>query len=282
MLEEPGSTESTAVQTLGLTFRFGRREVLNDLNLRVPQGGIYGLLGRNGAGKTTTLKLLMGMLKPRAGRITLLGSTVSRVTPPMRRRIGYVSQEQHFYGWMRIRDLADFVGGLYPTWDSRELDRLLELFRLEPGERVGELSTGSKMKLAMALALAHRPPLLVLDEPTAGVDPVTRREILRLLRREARERGRTAILSTHDIREIEAAADSIGILHGGAVRHQGPTSELERWFRRVAGPCPEGARLLFEDERGIVAHAEPEIWMGVVESAPASLDDIFFGLTRES
>lgn len=268
-----------AIRARGLSFGFGRKPVLDGLDLSVPRGAIYGLLGRNGAGKTTALKLLMGILKPRRGTIGLDGTEVDRVTWKMRRRIGYVSQEQHFYRWMRVRALGAFVGGHYPSWDVAEFETLLVRFMIEPSKRVGELSTGSKMKLAMALALAHRPPVLILDEPTAGVDPVTRKEILDTLsERAAQPDGPTVILSTHNLFEIVNASTWVGILHGGRLRHEGPTSDVQRWFRRVESDIPEGAVALFEDDAGFVARGSPELW-ATVPSRPASLEDVFYALT---
>lgn len=281
-VEDPPSTVETplAVETSELAFSFGRRQVLHSLSLKVPEGGIYGLLGRNAAGKTTTLKLLMGILRPRQGRITLLGRPVRRVSPKMRAQIGYVSQEPRFYSWMRLAELARFVGAFYPSWDNRRLHELFERFRLDPQDRVRALSTGSRMKLAVALALAHRPRLLLLDEPTAGVDPVTRREILDILKAETRGTRRTALLSTHDLVEIEGSADRVGILHGGIVRRQGSVGDLRARFRRLPLGLPhEGAPCLFEDERGAVVEVEPGV--EDLETLPASLEDIFFGLTHD-
>lgn len=271
--------EAPAIAVRDIGFGFGRKDVLDGLDLSVPRGAVYGLLGRNGAGKTTILKLLMGILAPRRGAIRIDGQDVDRVTPKMRRRIGYVSQEQHFYRWMRVHQLAKFVGGHYPSWDQAELESLLARFLLDPTQRVGELSTGSKMKLAMALALAHHPPVLILDEPTAGVDPVTRKEILDMLaEKAAAPGGPTVILSTHHIFEIVNASTWVGILHGGRLRHEGPTSDVKRWFRRVDDEVPEGAVALFQDAEGIVARATPEIW-STTPSRPASLEDVFYALT---
>ena len=149
--------------------------MLDDLSLNVPSGRVYGFLGRNGSGKTTTIRCLLGILRASAGEITYDGTTVRQTTTAMKRGIGYVSQQQHFYDWMTCERIGTFVGAFYPTWDHNEYHRLLDALKVERTQRVGTLSGGTKMKLAMALALAHGPKLLILDEPTAGVDPYSRR-----------------------------------------------------------------------------------------------------------
>lgn len=206
--------------------RFGRREVIKGLDLEVPRGQVYGFLGRNGAGKTTTLRMVLGILSPHAGTISLEDRTVRRTSARMRRRIGYVSQHQHFYEWMRTDHLGRFVGAFYPSWDHARFRELLGELGIERRQRVGQLSGGTRMKLAMALALAPRPPLLVLDEPTAGVDPVTRREVLDLLQRLSREQGQTVLFSTHHISEVEGIGDHVGVLHDGRLAYQGRVDGL--------------------------------------------------------
>lgn len=271
-----------AVATHGLHRRFGRREVIRGLDLRVPPGVVYGFLGRNGAGKTTTIRMLMGMLPPDDGRLEVLGVSRQRVTARERQRIGYVSQEQHFYEWMKVRELSRFVGGFYPTWSERELDRLLDVLHVDPTQEVGALSGGTKMKLAMALALAHQPKLLVLDEPTAGVDPIARREILELLRAEASERGRTVFFSSHHIAEVEEIGDWVGILHEGRMLYQGPVPDLARWIRKVAS-LPEGPfRALLERPDGVIVLGRPDDWGALtVPHEAVSLDEAFYAIARE-
>lgn len=227
------------LQTQGLVRRFGRRAVIRGLDMAVPRGKVYGFLGRNGAGKTTTLRMILGILAPHAGTLTLEEQTVRRTSARMRRRIGYVSQHQHFYEWMRTDHLGRFVGAFYPTWDHARFRALLEQLGIERRQKVGQLSGGTRMKLAMALALAPRPPLLVLDEPTAGVDPVTRREVLDLLRQQADEHAQTVLFSTHHISEVERIGDRVGVLHEGTLAYEGPLDGL----RSQAGGSLEDAFL---------------------------------------
>ncbi|MEM7384402.1 MAG: ABC transporter ATP-binding protein, partial [Verrucomicrobiota bacterium] len=226
----------SVLETRGLRKAFGRVEVVRDLNLSVRKGEIYGFLGRNGAGKTTTIRMLMGILKPDGGHINLLGKRVRRVGRKEKQQIGYVSQEQHFYPWMSCRVLGQFTGGFYPDWDDAEYLRLLKVLDLPPDRKTSHLSGGMKMKLALALALAHRPGLLILDEPTAGLDPVARREFLEIIATQSRNEERTTFFSTHRIDEVDRVGDRVGILHEGIMRYEGDLDVLKRSVRRVEEP----------------------------------------------
>jgi ABC-2 type transport system ATP-binding protein len=269
---------SHALETHALAKRFGRRPVIRDLQLAVPTGSVYGFLGRNGAGKTTTLRMLLGILAPDAGTIVYAGRSVRRAGPAERRSIGYVSQQQHFYPWMKVRTLGRFVGAFYPTWDSARFLGLLERLSVDPTQRVGVLSGGNRMKLALALALAHAPPLLLLDEPTAGVDPVTRREILDLLKVAASEEGRTVLFSTHNISEIDAIGDQVGILHEGRLFWQGPVGGIAARVRRFTGDTPAGVQRLADDASGAIGWGEPEAW---TDEPPISLEEAFVAIARQ-
>lgn len=274
-----------ALATKDLVRSFGAKNVVRGVNLRVPQGMVYGFVGRNGAGKTTTIRMLMGMLPPNEGQIHVGGATGPQVTAAQRQHIGYVSQQQHFYEWMTVGQLGRFVGGFYPSWDEEELQYLLTRLHVDPAQRVGELSGGTKMKLALALALAHRPEILMLDEPTAGVDPIARREILELLRAQAEVEGRTVFFSTHHISEVEEIADWVGFLHHGYMLYQGPVSGMAEWIRRVPpgtelGP---GFRVLLEKADGWVVLAKPAEWQDAlhITSQTVSLDEAFYAVARE-
>ena len=221
------------VRTVGLRKHFGRMVALDGVDLTVREGEIYGFLGRNGAGKTTTIRALIGILSPDAGQMELLGRAVRRVDVKTKQRIGYVSQEPHCYEWMTARGLGQFVAGFYPTWDSAEYDRLLGVLELPPHRRFSHLSGGMRMKLSLALALAHRPALLILDEPTAGLDPVARREFLELIVSQARNHGRTTFFSTHLIDEVERVADRVGIIDRGRMRYEGSVTALRAEVRRI-------------------------------------------------
>jgi ABC-2 type transport system ATP-binding protein len=217
--------------------------VLDDLSLNVPSGRVYGFLGRNGSGKTTTIRCLLGILRASAGEITYDGTTVRQTTTAMKRGIGYVSQQQHFYDWMTCNRIGTFVGAFYPTWDHNEYHRLLDALKVERTQRVGTLSGGTKMKLAMALALAHGPKLLILDEPTAGVDPVARAEILEALREQVEQHGRTVLFSTHHLFEVDQIGDVVGVLHQGRLFYEGPLPGLADAVRELHPSLPTSASL---------------------------------------
>jgi ABC-2 type transport system ATP-binding protein len=274
-----------AIELVDLHHAYGRTASLNGLSLTVRQGELYGLLGRNGAGKTTTLRVLMGLLRPKSGTVRLLGEVVKKVSLPLKRRIGYVSQEQHFYPWMTATDLGRFVAGLYPTWDAAEFTRLLKALDVPPARRASELSGGTRTKLGLALALAPRPELLLLDEPTTGLDPVARAEFNELAVETVKQRGTTAFLSSHLVDEVEHIATRVGILNAGRMRLEGDVATLLASVRRVLSPMPLALPVGFTQVRGEVWHAAPEHWASMpwpegTSVEPLSLADLFLAYAR--
>jgi ABC-2 type transport system ATP-binding protein len=213
--------------------RFGRSIALDGLSLSVRPGEIYGFLGRNGAGKTTTLRILTGVLHADSGTVEVLGQRVRRVPVELKRRIGSVSQEQNFYPWMTGRELGRFVAGFYPTWDAAEFMHLAKLLDVPLEKRAMELSGGTRTKLGLAIALSPRPDLLLLDEPTTGLDPVARREFNDLVSAIVKERGCTAFLSSHLVDEVQQVAHRVGIIHAGKMRIEGQVPWLLQSVRRL-------------------------------------------------
>jgi ABC-2 type transport system ATP-binding protein len=301
----PSEAAAAAISLRGLTKRYGNVEALRGVDMAVERGRVYGFLGRNGAGKTTTLRIIMGISYATAGVVEILGQRVRGDDPAVRRRVGYVAQEQAFYGWMTPVRLGQFVRAFYPTWDDGEFRRLLGLLDIPTDRRIQTLSGGGHAKLALALALAHRPELLVLDEPTAGMDAVARREFLELVRTQAQRAGRTTLFSSHLIDEVELAADTIGIIDGGRMLWQGPTAALPRQVRRLRyrGPrelappppallaMPEHGVSVLEDRqdddgRELMVRAPPEALEALAATAAPwevtvpSLEDIFVALVR--
>jgi len=287
---EPAAPTNEAVLTVtGLHRSFGRFAAVDGLDLSVHAGEIYGFLGVNGAGKTTTIRMLMGIIAPDRGTIELLGEKSKRTTLKQKQRIGYVSQDQTFYPWMTAEMLGKFVGGLYPTWDAAEYRRLLSVLAVPANRKVSGLSGGMRVKLALALAIAPRPPLLILDEPTAGLDPVARREFLEIITHQAREYGRTTFFSTHLLDEVERAADRVGIIHQGKMRFEGRLDELQRRVREITlpgdAPLPDGFQIWRElgvteteagPERRLIVEAEPASWeISGLAGKKLPLDDIF-------
>ncbi|MEM6279614.1 MAG: ABC transporter ATP-binding protein [Verrucomicrobiota bacterium] len=286
----PENRTETILSVSKLRRSFGRFTAVDDLDLSVNAGEIYGFLGVNGAGKTTTIRMLMGIIAPDGGTIELLGEKTQRTTLKLKQQIGYVSQDQNFYPWMTAEMLGKFVGGLYPTWDEQEFSRLLEVLEVPAQRKVSNLSGGMRVKLALALAIAPRPSLLILDEPTAGLDPVARREFLEIIMHQAREYGRTTFFSTHLLDEVERAADRVGIIHRGKKRFEGRLDDLRDRVRKVSlqpeETLPEGFEIWRELEaddsedapmqRRLIIQAEPETWARHPRpSQRLSLDDIF-------
>jgi ABC-2 type transport system ATP-binding protein len=274
-----------AVRLEKVSRRFGKVHALDELSLEVREGEIYGFLGRNGAGKTTTLRILIGILRPDSGSIDLFGGRVNRVTVSLKQRIGYVSQEPTFYPWMTAEQLGRFVGGFYPTWDATEFRRLTRLLDIPERRRSIELSGGTRAKLGLALALASRPSLLLLDEPTAGLDAVARREFNDLLAQLHRERGTTVILSSHQVGEVEQLAQRVGIIQAGRACFEGDAATLRAQIRKVTAPLAIGLPDGFEQVRGDIYRAAPErwdswVWPEGTQISILTLEEIFLGFAR--
>ncbi|MFO8081565.1 MAG: ABC transporter ATP-binding protein, partial [Armatimonadota bacterium] len=167
-----------AISTMDLTKRFKRVLAVDGIDLQVPAGSVYGFLGRNGAGKTTTIQMLMGMLQPSGGEMRVLGFDPLREDVAMKRVVSYVPERVQMYDWMTVREIVWFGASIHPRWDSDAADALIERFDLPLRQKVGALSRGMQGKLALALAMASHPRLLILDDPTMGLDAVVRREFI--------------------------------------------------------------------------------------------------------
>jgi len=199
----------------------------------------------------------MGITRASGGEVRLFGAEGGKrrtSAVKLRQRIGYVAQEQSFYSWMTPTRLGRFLRGLYPTWDDAEYTRLLRDLDLPPNRKAGTFSGGMKVKLALALALAHRPELLVLDEPTAGLDPVARHEFLEMIKVQAGVSRRTTFFSTHLVDEVEAAAQRVGIVDGGRTLFEGTTAELAARVRRFEHPSVDPSAPLQPPQALVLEH----------------------------
>ena len=230
-----------AVATHGLSKRYGRKTALDRVDLRVPDGAVYVLVGANGAGKSTTLRSLMNLERPDAGTAEILGLDTVRRGPEARAQVGYVPERHdHGYGWMTCRRLLQHVAAYYPAWDPAYAEHLSRAFDLRLQRKVGTLSKGEGRRLQWVLALAHRPPVLLLDEPTDGLDPVVRQRTLSLLVEHLADTPATVLISTHQIHELESLADHVGALLEGRLVAQMSRDELQRTVRRYRVEVPEG------------------------------------------
>ena len=209
-----GDRAGYAIRTAGLTKRYGRTTALDDVSLDVPAGVVFGYLGPNGAGKTTTIRLLMGLLRPTAGAANVLGLDAHRDRDLVHRRVGYLSGEFVAYPDLSCEQYLHYLGSLRGSVEWPGVELLAERLDLDLGERIGSLSHGNRQKVGLIQAFMHRPDLLVLDEPTIGLDPLMQREFVSMVR-EAREGGATVFLSSHILDEVDAVADIVGILRSG-------------------------------------------------------------------
>jgi len=210
----------------GLKKRFGKRIVLAGVDLEVAPGLVTALLGENGQGKTTLMKLALGVLAPDGGTITVAGFDPLKQPRPLREQVGFVPAQPDAYGWMTVRDLFRFLEPQYPTWDRAYADALVQQLRIPEKTSFKAMSRGEGMKAMLAAALAPRPPLLLLDEPFAGLDPLVREEVLRGVIGELRGGERTVLLATHDLDVVARVADRVAILADGRIRAHGTLEEV--------------------------------------------------------
>lgn len=216
-----------AIETKGLGKIFNGRRVLKDISLAVPRGSIFGLIGPNGAGKTTTIRLLLGLLQPDSGCARVLALDSQSQAIALREKVGYVAEENSFFPWMRVDELVSFHSSFYPHWDAQRARHLLEDFDLHPGAKIRELSKGMRTQLGLTLALAQRPELLILDEPTTGLDPVWRRRFLQTLTREAAAGETSVLFSSHILSDVERVADWVAILVKGSLKVVRPLDDFK-------------------------------------------------------
>jgi ABC-2 type transport system ATP-binding protein len=214
-----------------LTKKFRGAIALDGLNLEVPEGSVYALIGANGAGKTTAIKILMNILRPTSGCAGALGVDSRELSPREFQQIGYVSENQEMPEWMTVGYFMAYLKPFYPTWDDARAEELLRQFELPRDRKLKHLSRGMKMKAALASSLAYRPKLIVLDEPFSGLDPLVRDEFIEGLLESASEA--TIFISSHDLSEIESFASHVGYLEGGRLRFSEEMTALSARFREV-------------------------------------------------
>lgn len=291
-----------AIEVSHLSYSYGRVQALHDVDLVVPDGALYALLGPNGAGKTTLLQILMGLRRATSGAMSVLGKDRSALTRGDKARISYVAEGQRLPRWMRLEQLEAYLAPLYPTWDPELAATLRERFALDARRRVGTFSRGEHMKAAMLCALAPRPALVLMDEPFTGMDPVVKDDLVRGLLASAESDGWTAIISSHDVGELELLADWVGFLDHGRLRLNEDRERLRGRFKRVtvisADPQllerHDGDEWLSADRAGkrlsfITANAAPDTeatlrarFAGAesVELQDATLGEIFVAMAR--
>lgn len=282
------------VDIQGLHRDFAGKTVLDNLNLVVPRGGVFGLIGGNGAGKTTLIKHLIGMLKAQSGTVRVFGLDPVAHPVEVLGRIGYLSEDRDLPNWMRVGELIAYTGAFYPTWDKEYAEELRTSFELDRQTQVKSLSRGQRARMGLLLALAHRPDLLILDEPSSGLDPVVRRDILGAIIRAIADEGRTVFFSSHLLDEVERVADRVAILHNHQIQLAATVDDLKERHRRITvrfarapetPPSPVGllARegggtdwtLILADSPKPARELAQEWGAALLEDTHLSLDEIF-------
>jgi ABC-2 type transport system ATP-binding protein len=216
-----------AIEIHRLVKSYGSKSVLTDLDLSIEQGSVVGLLGINGAGKTTLIKCALGLIRPQAGFIRLLGEDAWDLSAVAKARIGYVPQSIRFYTWMKARHLIDYTAAFYPNWDHGLVADLIKDWAIPANDRIVTLSAGQLQKLGILLAIGHNPDLLILDEPAASLDPLARRQFLQMLIDLAEPGCRTVLFSTHITSDLERVADQVAILKSGTIIWRGLLDDLK-------------------------------------------------------
>jgi ABC-2 type transport system ATP-binding protein len=278
----------------GLSKSFGRRPVLRSVSLKLEPGKVYGLLGRNGEGKTTLIRIIMGVIPRDRGVVSLKGLPVTFADAAYKKEIGYIPEDAFFYGWMTVGALLDFNARFFPKWDAVRAADDMKRFELDPKAKVRTLSRGQQLKLAFVVALAARPELLLLDDPTSGLDVPTRRDFLREVIRELAAGGTAILFATHLVHELERIVDHLFILHGGRIVLDETYEKVKGLARRVVlgfdGEAPDlpdlanviGRRAIGRDLELIIYpwHEEDEKTLRALNPArldieSLSLEDVF-------
>jgi ABC-2 type transport system ATP-binding protein len=284
----------TAIAAESVTVRYGRRTAVDGVTLRVPAGSVYALLGRNGAGKSSLVRALLGHLQPELGRVSLFGEDVWEHRTRLMQRVGVVAEEADAPAEMSVRGLGWFHAKLYANWRQDAFDARIDRFGVERNARFGNLSKGQKKQVSLALALATSPELLVLDDPTLGLDVVARKSLFEEVIADMADRGITVFITTHDLGAIESIADRVGILKGGKLVLDEELETLRERFRRVrfAGAAEAlpmrtaAARAWGSGTEAIVTNFEDELFEDFrtrvsAEASPLTLEEIFVAVAGE-
>jgi ABC-2 type transport system ATP-binding protein len=282
------------IDITGLTRTFGGHKALDGVTLRVPRGSVLGLVGVNGSGKTTLIRHVLGLYAAQQGTVRVFGLDPVADPVGVLGRIGFMSEEADLPDWMRIDELLRYTAAFYPKWDQALALRLCEEFSLALGMKVRALSRGLRARAALVTAIAHRPELLVLDEPSAGLDPLARRDILTAIVDTASDEGQTVLFSSHLLDEVERVADRIALIDAGRVVFDGELDAVRGRHRRLTlhfaeprsePPALEGVlswqgegrewTAVFAGDMEALHEAARAVGGGVVEESEARLDEVF-------
>jgi ABC-2 type transport system ATP-binding protein len=298
------TTPDLIIQTTQLTKSFKGKQALCGLDLRVPAGSIFGFLGRNGAGKTTTIKTLMGLLHADTGAAEVFGIPIADADRAIaiRRRIGFVTEDKELYPYMTVEQIIAFTRPFFPKWRADLAERYLKMFDLPPKQKIPSLSKGMRSKLMLLLAISRGADLLILDEPTDGLDPAAVEDVLRELVAIAASTGTTMFFSSHQLAEVDLIADHIGIIDRGKMIVSGALDDLKANYQRLhivlsdstqpPAHWPEGVESLRHDGRTLsllashnadaITAAAQSIPGATVERFPVTLKEIFLEHVRSN
>lgn len=288
---------STALEIRGLKKSFGAF-TLGPIDMTVPDGAIYGFVGPNGAGKTTTIDLIFGMGAKDAGEIRVLGLDHLKDEVKMKQQVGYVSPDLNYSPWGKVGRVIQFVKGFYPTWDDAYCDQLLRSMNVNKAERILSLSFGARIKLSLILALSWRPKLLILDEPTVGLDAISKQEVFSELLSAVGDGERSVLISSHGLTDLERFADHIGMIKHGKMLFEGSTADMIERHRIVDFVADRGHSIA-ERPGVFVQHKDANRWRVLLDlnrapmdwliasgatqvtEAPVTLEELFVAIGRE-
>jgi len=255
---------SEILKIQNLSKSFGKNRILQDFSVSLEKGRVYGLLGKNGEGKTTLIRMIMGVIPPDSGEIFFKGKKITFRDADYKKEIGYIPEESFFYVWMRIVDVLDFNASFYPAWNAKKASEYLERFSLDRKSRVGKLSRGMKLKLGLVVALAAKPELLILDDPTSGIDVPTRQDFLKNIIRELSDAGTTILFSTHLVHELERIIERLGILHHGHLILDENYEKVKNRAKRIRLTFGNTAPAELDIPGILTAKKENERWESVI------------------
>lgn len=287
-----------AIATTGLTKKYKDIRAVSELNLRVPRGSIYGFLGRNGAGKTTTIKMILGLAKPTSGSARVLGMEAGQERVAILQRTAFVGEKKTLYASLTAAELVRFSRGFYATWSDEAVQKCAERLEIPMKQRFEKLSNGNQTKVFLMLALSQGADLLILDEPTTALDPVTAEEFLRMLAEDAMDRGSTIFFSSHQLEELERIAEYVGVMDHGRLLLQARLDDIKNDFRLITAsgsglPLEESPHILSmevdrdscryfvtNDAEGFAAELRRN-GATITQSIPLSLRETFLQLVRK-
>jgi ABC-2 type transport system ATP-binding protein len=292
--------EQPVIQTRDLTRYFGSKPAVEGLNLTVPRGSVFAFLGRNGSGKTTTIRMLLGLMQPTRGEGTILGHDIRALPTDARARIGYLTEEHQLYGWMTVKECGDFQSRFYPRWNEKVFRGVVGHFNLGMTTLIKDLSRGERAGVCLGLTLAPEPELLILDDPTLGLDPVACRSLVESMIYLTRRSDRTIFFSSHQLADVERVADYIAVLDRSVLRacctletFRESVQQVRLRFPGTPPPVPkipgllqafrtEGElRLTFAHYNGATEKALRALSPAQLEMAPLSLEDAFISYLGE-